>query len=99
LPPATAARDTMPPATHALHRPPATVFTHSRRRTVSISFAASEAGSRFRCRLDRGAYRPCRSPRRYTVGLGRHAIRVFAVDAAGNRDRSPVVIGFRVRRR
>jgi Ca2+-binding RTX toxin-like protein len=91
--------DTTPPATRVLHRPPATVFTRFQRRTVIVAFAASEAGARFRCRLDRGAYRPCRSPRRYTVGLGRHAIRVFAVDAAGNRDRSPAVIRFRVRRR
>lgn len=91
--------DTTPPATRVLHRPPATVFTRSRRRTVAVSFAASEAGSRFRCRLDRGLYRPCRSPRRYTVGLGRHTIRVFATDAAGNRDPSPATIRFRVRRR
>lgn len=91
--------DTTPPATHVLQRPPARVFTRSRRRTVAVSFSSSEAGSTFRCRLDRGAYRPCRSPRRYRVGLGRHAIRVFATDAAGNRDRSPAVIRFRVRRR
>jgi len=91
--------DTTPPATRVLHRPPATVFTHSRRRTVAVSFAANEPGARFRCRLDHGVYKSCRSPRRYTVGLGRHAIRVFAVDAAGNRDRSPVVVKFRVRRR
>ncbi len=91
--------DTTPPATRVLRRPPPTVFTRSRRRTVAVSFAASEAGARFRCRLDRGVYKSCRSPRRYTVGLGRHAIRVFAVDAAGNRDPSPAVVRFRVRRR
>jgi Ca2+-binding RTX toxin-like protein len=91
--------DTTSPQTRVLHRPPPTVFTRFRRRTVSVSFVAGEAGARFRCRLDRGAYGPCRSPRRYTVGLGRHAIRVFAMDAAGNRDRTPAVIRFRVRRR
>lgn len=93
------ARDRTPPATRILHRPTATVFTRSRRRTVAVSFASSEAGSTFRCRLDRGAYKPCRSPRRYTVGLGRHTVRVFGVDAAGNRDPSPAVIRFRARRR
>lgn len=91
--------DTTAPATRVLHRPPATVFTRSRRRTVAVAFAANEAGSRFRCRLDGGTYKSCRSPRRYTVGLGRHVIRVFAVDAVGNRDPSPAVIRFRVRRR
>jgi hypothetical protein len=91
--------DTTPPATRLLHRPSGTVFTRSRRRTVAVSFTANEVGARFRCRLDRGLYGSCRSPRRYGVGLGRHTIRVFAVDAAGNRDPSPVVIRFRVRRR
>ena len=31
--------------------------------------------------------------------LGRHTFRVFAIDAAGNRDRSPALFAFRVRRR
>jgi len=94
--------DRTPPVTRIVHRPPATVLTRSprsRHRTVALYFASNEPGSSFRCRLDRGAYRACRSPRPYTVGLGRHVIRVFAVDAAGNRDRSPAVVRFRVRRR
>jgi len=91
--------DTTPPRTRLLHRPPAVVFTSSRRRTVAFSFASSEPGSSFRCRLDRRPFRPCRSPRRYTVGLGRHVARIFAVDAAGNRDASPIVAAFHVRRR
>jgi Ca2+-binding RTX toxin-like protein len=93
------ARDTTPPTTRIRHRPPPTAFTRFRRRTVAVSFASSEAGSRFRCRLDRGAYKPCPSPRRYTVGLGRHIMRVFAIDRADNRDPSPAAIVFRVRRR
>jgi Ca2+-binding RTX toxin-like protein len=94
--------DTTPPVTRVLHRPPATVLTRSprsRHRTVALYFASNEARSSFRCRLDRGAYKACRSPRRYTVGLGRHVVRVFAVDAAGNRDRSPAVVRFHVSRR
>jgi len=91
--------DTTPPATRIRHRPPATVFTRSRRRMVAVSFVSGEAGSTFRCRLDLGTYKACRSPRRYGVGLGPHAIRVFSVDAAGNRDPSPAVVRFRVRHR
>jgi Ca2+-binding RTX toxin-like protein len=91
--------DTTPPGTRVLHRPPATVFTRFRRRTVAFAFVSSEPGSSFRCRLDGRPIRFCRSPRRYTVGPGRHAIRVFAVDPAGNRDPSAAVIRFRVRRR
>jgi hypothetical protein len=73
--------------------------THRKWRPIAFRFASSEAGSRFRCKLDRKPYRACRSPRRYRVRAGRHAFRVFAVDRAGNRDRTPVVFRFRVRRR
>lgn len=91
--------DLTPPQTRILHRPPRTVFTRLRRRTVGFAFASNEAGSTFRCRLDRGRFQPCRSPRRYSVRLGRHVMRVFAVDAAGNRDPTPATARFRLRRR
>jgi Ca2+-binding RTX toxin-like protein len=86
-----------PPRTRLLRRPGKVVYTGARRRAVSFSFASSEAGSGFRCRLDRGVFKPCRSPWRFQVGPGRHTVRIFAVDAAGNRDRSPTIFRFRVR--
>jgi Ca2+-binding RTX toxin-like protein len=92
-------RDRRVPATSLLHRPPRVVFATGRWRWVSFAFRSSEAGSTFRCRVDRGPFKPCRSPRRYRLGLGRHAFRVFAIDAAGNRDRTPAVLSFRIRRR
>lgn len=92
-------RDTTPPRTRVLRRPPRNVFIHARRRTVAVAFTSSEPGSSFRCLLDRGGPRRCRSPRRYSVGLGRHVVAIYAVDAAGNRDRSPALVRFRVRRR
>ena len=92
-------RDRRPPATRLRHRPAAKVFTSGPRRRVAFAFRASERGARFRCRIDRRRFRPCRSPRAYRVHPGRHVFRVFAIDAAGNRDRSPVVVRFRVRRR
>jgi Ca2+-binding RTX toxin-like protein len=92
-------RDRTPPATSLLRRPPALPFTAGPRRRVAFAFRASEARSSFRCRLDRQAFRPCRSPRAYLVAPGRHVFKVFAIDAAGNRDRSAAVVRFRVRRR
>jgi RTX calcium-binding nonapeptide repeat (4 copies) len=93
-------RDRRPPATHIRHRPKKVVFASGKRRRVVFVFKASERGSRFRCRLDqRRKFRPCRSPRAYHPRPGRHVFRVFAIDRAGNRDRSPVVFGFRVRRK
>jgi Ca2+-binding RTX toxin-like protein len=92
-------RDTERPRTRVLRRPPPVVSSSRRRRRVSFSFGSNEPGSTFRCRLDRGRFAPCRSPRAYTVALGRHAVRIYAVDAAGNRDASPALVRFRVRRR
>lgn len=92
-------RDGTPPRTRILHRPHRLVFARHRWRRVAFAFASSEAGSRFRCRLDRRRVRPCRSPRRYRVRRGRHVFRVYATDAAGNRDRSPARFRFRMRRR
>jgi Ca2+-binding RTX toxin-like protein len=90
-------RDRTPPATLLRHRPAALLFASGPRRRVSFAFIASEPGARFRCRLDRQPWRPCHSPRSYLVLPGRHTFRAFAIDAAGNRDRTPATVSFRVR--
>jgi Ca2+-binding RTX toxin-like protein len=97
--PARLPRDVTPPRTHIRHRPHRVVFARHRWRRVAFVFTASEPGARFRCKLDRRRFRGCRSPRRYRVRAGRHVFRVYAVNAAGKRDRSPAVFRFRVRRR
>jgi hypothetical protein len=58
--------------------------------SARFRFASDEPGTRFQCRLDRGRFRGCRSPRRYR-GLrpGRHVFAVRAIDAAGNVDPTP----------
>jgi Ca2+-binding RTX toxin-like protein len=89
--------DRVPPATRLSRRPPALILATAPRRRVSFAFNASEPGSSFRCKLDRRPWRPCRSPRGYSVWPGRHAFRVYAIDAAGNRDRTPALFRFRVR--
>jgi Ca2+-binding RTX toxin-like protein len=94
-----APQDRSDPITSINRRPPARLFIRQPRRRVIFAFSASEPGTRFRCRLDRQPFRSCRSPRPYRVTAGRHVFRVFAVDAAGNRDRSPVVFRFLVRTR
>jgi hypothetical protein len=79
------------------HHPAALLLAAGSRRRVSFAFTASEPGSSFRCKLDRRPWRACRSPRAYLVRPGRHAFHVYAIDAAGNRDRTPAVFRFRVR--
>lgn len=89
--------DRTPPATRLRRHPPALLRAAGPRRRVSFSFASSESGSSFRCKLDRQAWRLCRSPRAYVVARGRHLFRVYAIDAVGNRDRSPVRFRFALR--
>jgi len=91
-------RDRTSPRTGIRHHPGRRVFTASAFRRVVFGFRSNEPGARFRCKLDRRRFRPCRSPRAYRVRLGRHTFRVFAIDAAGNRDRSPARFSFVVRR-
>jgi Ca2+-binding RTX toxin-like protein len=91
--------DRHPPQTRLASHPWARLLTHQRWRRVAFRFTSSEPGSSFRCKLDAKPYRSCASPRAYRVKAGRHAFRVFAIDAAGNRDRTPSLFRFRVRRR
>ncbi len=91
--------DRTPPRTRIAHRPPKHLFTAKRFRRVTFAFGASEPGASFRCALDRRPLQPCRSPRPYWLNPGPHTFRVFAIDAAGNRDRSPAAFTLRVQRR
>jgi hypothetical protein len=91
-------RDKTAPRTRITSHPPKRRLIDKRRVLVAFRFSANEAGAAFRCRLDGGPFKPCRSPRAYMIRPGRHAFRVFAIDAAGNRDRSPTLFAFRIRR-
>ncbi|HEX6228159.1 MAG TPA: calcium-binding protein, partial [Solirubrobacterales bacterium] len=96
-PPQQTIRDTRPPQTRIKHRPPRRSLTKRKSRRVAFRFAANER-ARFRCKIDRRRYGSCRSPRIYRLRPGRHVFRVFAIDRAGNRDRTPARFGFRVKR-
>ncbi|HET9593077.1 MAG TPA: hypothetical protein VFP17_09195 [Solirubrobacterales bacterium] len=68
-------------------------------RSAKFWFSASEPAQGFLCRLDKGDFKPCGSPRTYKhLKPGRHAFRVKAVDAAGNVDGTAAVAAFRVPR-
>jgi Ca2+-binding RTX toxin-like protein len=91
--------DKQPPQTRLSSHPRARLLTQRRWRQVAFRFASSEPGSTFRCKLDAKSFRPCASPRAYRVKAGRHSFHVYAIDRAGNRDRTPSLFKFRVRRR
>ena len=88
--------DRKAPKTKLLRHPPARLrVAPGHRKLVAFRFNASEKSS-FQCKLDRKPYAPCRSPRMYKVAVGAHAFRLFATDAAGNRDRTPALFKFKV---
>ncbi len=65
--------------------------------TPTFTFASSEAGSTFACKVDGGSYAPCSSPRTTAaLAYGAHSFSVRATDAAGNTDASPATRSFTV---
>ena len=58
---------------------------------------SGEAGSRFECSIDGGAFASCTSP--FTTGdlpVGKHTLAVRAIDSAGNPDPTPSVFEFEI---
>jgi Ca2+-binding RTX toxin-like protein len=95
-PPPPPPKDRTPPRTKLLRHPPKLLrVAPGHRKLVAFRFAATEKSS-FKCKLDRKPYASCRSPRKLRVAVGRHVFRPLAIDAAGNRDRTPAVFEFQV---
>jgi len=64
---------------------------------AKAKFTSDEPGSTFQCKLDKGKFRRCSSPRRLkNLDDGRHKFKVRAIDPAGNRDPSPAKKKFEV---
>jgi hypothetical protein len=88
--------DRTAPLTKLLRRPAKLVRVRPHRvAAVVFRFAANER-SRFECKLDAKPYRRCHSPVRAKLRPGLHTFRVYAIDAAGNRDRTPALVKLRV---
>jgi NHL repeat len=80
--------DSIAPKASITKHPKHTVVAGGQQTEVTFSFKSNEHGSRFRCRLDKGSYHSCHSPKTYTVGPGHHTFRVRAIDRAGNVSRA-----------
>jgi hypothetical protein len=81
------------PQTTLRRKPP----KRSADRTPTFRFGADEAKAGFQCKLDKTAYKACRSP--FTskkLGVGAHAFKVRAIDSDGRVDPSPASYRFRV---
>ena len=83
------------PRTRLAARPP----KKSHSRTARFRFKANQQGSTFRCKLDGGSFRKCRSPKVYRHLMpGKHVFRVRAIGPTGVLDPSPARYAFRVLR-
>ncbi len=57
---------------------------------ATFRFSSTESGSTFKCKLDKGAWRSCKSPKTYrSLKKGSHTFQVAATDKAGNADKTP----------
>ncbi len=74
--------------------------------TATVNFSATDAtaagasgasGISFQCKLDKGKFKPCKSPKKYRrLKEGRHTVKIKAIDAAGNIDSTPATKRFRI---
>jgi hypothetical protein len=85
-------------------KPPATVLRRTQinqaQGKATFRFASGEPGSTFACRLDKQHSKACTSPKTYgKLKPGNHVFRVQARDRAGNRDATPAVKRFKIKRR
>lgn len=62
---------------------------------VKFTFSSPTAGATFQCKLDKGAFAPCTSPKRYKVKAGKHKFSVEATKA-GVTDPTPATFKFKV---
>jgi CSLREA domain-containing protein len=57
----------------------------SSKTTAKFKFKSNEPGSKFQCKLDKGKFKTCRSPKTYKkLKPGKHVFKVRATDKAGN---------------
>ena len=83
---------------------PNTIFkggpaARTKKRTATFKFASNGFKSHFQCKLGKGAWKACASPKTYKdLQRGGHTFRVRAIDQAGNIDPSPIVRSWRITR-
>lgn len=91
--------DRTPPNTRIVSGPPRSTF----KRLAKFRFAATEAQTRFQCKVDKSRWRGCRNPFKRKVSAGKdrgrkHVFKVRAIDRFGNVDKSPARFSWRVKK-
>lgn len=71
--------------------------SRTRSRSAKFAFSSNESGALFQCKLDKGSFRPCSSPRHYRhLKRGKHLFEVIAVDPGGKADQTPSKFSWKV---
>jgi hypothetical protein len=78
--------------------PKKTIKTKQKKITVKFGFSSDVSGATFKCRLDKGSFASCASPKSYKVKRGSHIFSVEAVTAGGT-DPSPATFAFKVKKK
>ncbi len=86
------------PETILSAHPKKTVKTKKKKAKVKFGFSSDVPGATFQCKLDKGAFAPCTSPKTYKVKKGKHTFSVEAVDPAGT-DATPATFSFKVKKK
>jgi len=66
---------------------------------AAFRFSSSVKGASFKCKVDKGAFKACKSPLHLATAkltVGKHTIAVVAVDATGTQDPTPATLKFSV---
>jgi hypothetical protein len=96
--PTPAATPPEPPRTFLRQHPPRVIRTHRGTALATFGFGSDQSGATFACRIDGGLFRPCPATLTRRFGIGWHTVRAVAFDASGNRDLTPAIYRFRVKR-
>ncbi len=86
------------PDTTITAHPKKNVKTKKKKAKVKFSFTSDVAGATFECKLDKGSFAPCTSPKSYKVKKGSHTFSVEAV-APGGTDATPATFSFKVKKK
>jgi hypothetical protein len=78
--------------------PKKTISTKGQKVKVKFSFKSTTPGVTFKCKLDKGSFAPCTSPKSYKVKPGKHKFSVEALHT-GVADPSPASFVFKVVRK
>ncbi len=84
-----------PPNTKLTKKPKVEVRTKKAKAKIKVRFASVPAGASFQCKLDKGKFKPCKSPQTYELRPGRHKIAVRAV-RGGLTDPTPAEVAFKI---